>query len=104
MRRDELYVADLVDNTRAIREYLDGIISREQWDQDRVRRDAVVYRLLLLGETASALPDILRERYPDVAWRTLGNEPWLVPGSRREPLALPAAAARPRARSTCQAQ
>src|ERR1035438_5592392 len=63
MRRDELYVADLVDNTRAIREYLDGI-SREQWDQDRVRRDAVVYRLLLLGETASALPDILRDRYP----------------------------------------
>jgi hypothetical protein len=63
MRRDELYLADLVDNTRAIREYLDGI-SREQWDQDRVRRDAVVYRLLLLGETASALPDILRDRYP----------------------------------------
>lgn len=70
MRRDELYVADLVDNTRAIREYLDGI-SREQWDQDRVRRDAVVYRLLLLGETASALPDVLRERYPDVAWRQI---------------------------------
>jgi uncharacterized protein with HEPN domain len=70
MRRDELYVADLVDNTRAIREYLDGI-SREQWDQDRVRRDAVVYRLLLLGETASALPDILRDRYPDVAWRQI---------------------------------
>jgi uncharacterized protein with HEPN domain len=69
-RRDELYVADLVDNTRAIREYLDGI-SREQWDQDRVRRDAVVYRLLLLGETASALPDILRDRYPDVAWRQI---------------------------------
>ena len=64
MRRDELYVAaDLVDNTRAIREYLDGI-SREQRDQDRVRRDAVVYRLLLLGETASALPDIPRDRYP----------------------------------------
>ena len=71
MRRDELYVADLVDNTLpAIREYLDGI-SREQWDQDRVRRDAVVYRLLLLGEGASALPDTLRDRYPDVAWRQI---------------------------------
>ena len=70
MRRDELYVADLVDNTRAIQEYLNGI-SREQWDQDRVRRDAVVDRLLLLGETASALPDILRDRYPDVAWRQI---------------------------------
>ena len=58
MRHDELYVADLVDSTRAIREYLDGI-SREHWDEDRVLRDAVLYRLLLLGEIASALPDAL---------------------------------------------
>jgi uncharacterized protein with HEPN domain len=32
-------------------------------------RDAVLYRLLLLGEIASALPESLRDRYPDVAWR-----------------------------------
>jgi hypothetical protein len=36
MRHDELYVADLVDSTRAVREYPDGI-SREQWDEDRVQ-------------------------------------------------------------------
>jgi len=70
MRREELYVADLADNTRAIREYLDGV-SREQWDQDQLRRDAVLYRLLLLGEIASALPEVLRKRYPDVAWRQI---------------------------------
>jgi uncharacterized protein with HEPN domain len=52
MRRDDLYVADLADTTRAIREYLDSI-SRAQWDEDRVLRDAVLYRLLLLGEIAS---------------------------------------------------
>jgi uncharacterized protein with HEPN domain len=52
MRHDELYVADLIDSTRAVREYLDGI-SREHWDEDRVLRDAVLYRLLLLGEIAS---------------------------------------------------
>ena len=46
-------------------------ISREQWDEDRVLRDAVLYRLLLLGEIASALPDSLRDRYPDVAWRQI---------------------------------
>jgi len=51
MRRDDLYVADLADTTRAIREYLDSI-SRAQWDDDRVLRDAVLYRLLLLGEIA----------------------------------------------------
>ena len=34
-------------------------------------RDAVLYRLLLLGEIAGALPDALRDRYPDVAWRQI---------------------------------
>jgi uncharacterized protein with HEPN domain len=64
MRHDELYVADLVDSTRAVCEYLDGI-SRERWDGDRVLRDAILYRLLLLGEIASAIPDALRESGPD---------------------------------------
>jgi hypothetical protein len=70
MRRDALYIADLVESTRTVRDYLDGI-RREQWDGDRVLRDAVLYRLLLLGEIASALPDLLRDRYPDVAWRQI---------------------------------
>ncbi len=68
MPREELYIADLVDNVRAVREYLHEV-TRERWHADRVLRDAVPYRMLLLGEIASALPDDLRDRYPDVAWR-----------------------------------
>jgi uncharacterized protein with HEPN domain len=68
MQREALYVADLVESTRTVRGYLDGI-TRGQWDDDQVLRDAVLYRMLLLGEIASALPDSLRDRYPDVAWR-----------------------------------
>jgi len=70
MRRDELYLADLVDNVRAVQEYLEGV-ARERWDTDRVLRDAVLYRMLLLGEIASSLPDDLRDRYPEVAWRQI---------------------------------
>jgi hypothetical protein len=66
MRREELYIADLVDNARAVRDYLDGV-TRERWDADRVLRDAVLYRMPLLGEIASALPDELRDRTR--AWR-----------------------------------
>jgi uncharacterized protein with HEPN domain len=70
MQRDELYIADLVDNARAVRGYLDGV-ARERWDADPVLRDAVLYRMLLLGEIASSLPEDLRGRYPDVAWRQI---------------------------------
>jgi uncharacterized protein with HEPN domain len=40
MQRDDLYIADLVESARTVRDYLEGI-SREQWDEDRVLRDAV---------------------------------------------------------------
>jgi uncharacterized protein with HEPN domain len=70
MRREELYLADLIDNARAVRGYLDGV-TRERWDAEDILRDAVLYRMLLLGEIASALPDELRDRYPDVAWRQI---------------------------------
>jgi uncharacterized protein with HEPN domain len=50
MRREELY---LIDNARAVRGYLDSV-ARERWDADSILRDAVLYRMLLLGEIASA--------------------------------------------------
>ena len=59
MRREELYLADLIDNARAVRGYLDGA-TRERWDAENILRDAVLYRMLPLGEIASALPDELR--------------------------------------------
>ena len=43
MQRDALYVADLVESSRTVRGYLDGV-SRERWDEDQVLRDAVLYR------------------------------------------------------------
>jgi uncharacterized protein with HEPN domain len=70
MRREELYLADLVDNARAVRGYLDGV-ARERWDADSILRDAVLYRMLLLGEIAAALPDDIRDRHPEVAWRQI---------------------------------
>jgi uncharacterized protein with HEPN domain len=70
MRREELYLADLVDNARVVIGYLDGV-ARERWDADSILRDAVLYRMLLLGEIASSLPDDIRDRHPEVAWRQI---------------------------------
>lgn len=53
MRRDDLYVADLADTTRAIREYLDSI-SRAQWDEDRVLRARPELTLSLISQLKQA--------------------------------------------------
>ncbi len=39
MRREELYLADLIDNARAVRGYLDGV-TRERWDAEDILRAA----------------------------------------------------------------
>jgi len=39
MRREELYLADLIDNARAVRGYLNGV-TRERWDAEDILRDA----------------------------------------------------------------
>ena len=44
MQREELYLADLIDNARAVRGYLDGV-TRERWDAEDILRDAVLYRI-----------------------------------------------------------
>lgn len=75
MRREELYLADLIDNARAVRGYLDGV-TRERWDAEDILRDAVLYRMLLLGEIASALPDELRDGVDwAVVWKIAQEEP-----------------------------
>jgi uncharacterized protein with HEPN domain len=53
MRREELYLADLIDNVLAVRGYLDGV-TRERSDAEDILRDAVLYRMPLLGEIASS--------------------------------------------------
>jgi hypothetical protein len=105
MRHDELYIADLVDSTRAIREYLDGI-SRERWDEDRVLRDAVLYRLgggregqagqQLVASHQSRLPRLGAfgtehgESGPGLAWWSVRHKDFQWPGGAGTVTATPA--------------
>jgi len=50
--------------------FLSGI-SRSAFLDDKVIRSAVLQRLLVIGEAAASLPDEIRDRYPDVAWRDI---------------------------------
>ena len=64
MRREELYLADLIDNARAVRAYLDGV-TRERWDAEDILRDAVLYRMLLLGEIRAEYPALAKDYEPE---------------------------------------
>ena len=66
-RQWRLYVADIVDAITAIDTYTAGL-TREQFFGDRLRLDAVIKNLMVIGEAAGRVPDDISEASPQIPW------------------------------------
>jgi uncharacterized protein with HEPN domain len=68
MRRDALLVAEMIEAAeQAIT--LVGNLTVEQLQDDRVRREALLWNFTVLGEAATSVSPETKERFPDVQWR-----------------------------------
>ena len=67
MRREELYLSDIVETADAIARYLAGV-DQDAFLKDEEKRDAVLYKFIIMGEAAARLPKALRKRHPQVQW------------------------------------
>ncbi|RMH48111.1 MAG: DUF86 domain-containing protein [Alphaproteobacteria bacterium] len=70
MKSDAVYLHHVLDALRQIEDYMDGI-SLDVFLSDRMRQDAVVRQLEIIGEACRQLSDALRARHPDVPWRAI---------------------------------
>jgi len=69
-RPEDVYLVDIVEACRAVTTFLDGL-GPEEWVADPLRRDAVLYRLTVIGEAASRIGAGLRGRYDKIPWREI---------------------------------
>jgi uncharacterized protein with HEPN domain len=67
MRREELYLTDMLEAADAIGGFLQGI-SREQFLKDDLLRSGVLQKLTIIGEAAARLPMDFCKRHPGVEW------------------------------------
>ncbi len=70
MRREKLYLADIVEAAKAIRSFIEGVTFEKFMDSDVVK-SAVLMKLIVIGEAASKLPQGVKEKYPDIPWRKI---------------------------------
>ena len=66
-RQWRLFVADIVDAIAAIDDYTTGL-AREQFFGDRLRLDAVIKNLTVIGEAAGRVPADITEASPHIPW------------------------------------
>ncbi len=67
MRREELYLADIVEAADAI-EYFLADVGKETFAQDDLLRSAILHKLTIIGEAAARLPAEFHERHPEIEW------------------------------------
>ena len=64
--RDLLYLTHIVETVELVRS--SGADSAALLDEDATLRDATLYRLQTLSESASLLSNALKERHPEIPW------------------------------------
>ena len=67
MRRDELYLSDIVEAADSINAFLSER-TREDFLRDDLLRSAVLHKLTVIGEAAARLSAEFRARHTEVEW------------------------------------
>jgi len=70
MRREDLYLADILIAAAAVSNYIEGV-SRARFDAERMIRSAVIHELQIIGEAVSKISPELKLRYPAIPWNEI---------------------------------
>lgn len=70
MRREELYLTDIVEAIDAIERFLTGI-EKDTFLRDDLIQSAVLQKLAIIGEAAARLSKEFRELHPEIEWEDI---------------------------------
>ena len=73
MKRDvNLFIQDISDNINNIESFSKNL-NKEKFESNKLRQNAIIRCLEIIGEAAKNIPDSFREKYPDMPWREVAG-------------------------------
>ena len=70
MPTEELFLQDIVQSIDAVERFLAGV-NEARFLTDEILQNAVLMKLVVIGEAAARLSNQLRERYPEIEWKSI---------------------------------
>ncbi len=71
MRGDHLRLLDILDACEVILQYTPEL--HRAFDEDPPLRSHILFHIQIIGEATSKLSQSLRDRYPDVPWKSIAR-------------------------------
>ena len=70
MRREELYLTDIVEAADAIQRFLVDV-GQNTFLRNELLQSAVLQKLMIIGEAASRLSKEFRDKHPEIEWEDI---------------------------------
>ena len=67
-----VYIEDIIESIQKIKEYTSHL-TEEEFDDSDSCRDAVLMRLVVIGESAHKIPTDVQEKFNAIPWRKIIN-------------------------------
>ncbi len=73
MIRDlNLFIKDIIQNLKDIESFSSGL-GKEEFAKDKLRQNAIIRSLEVIGEAVKNIPDSFRKKYPNIPWKKIAG-------------------------------
>lgn len=71
-RNINLFIQDILDNIRDIESFSKGL-TKQKFKNDKLKQNAIIRSLEVIGEAARNIPNSFREKYQEIPWRKIAG-------------------------------
>ena len=73
MNRDtNLFIEDIIQNIRDIESFSKGL-TKDKFMKDKLRQNAIIRSLEIIGEAVKNVPDSFRDKYLNIPWKKMAG-------------------------------
>jgi uncharacterized protein with HEPN domain len=72
MKDDSIFIEHILEAIDQIMDYTEGV-NKEEFDTNRMRQDAVIRQIEIIGEAAKKISSTTTQKFPEIPWKQMAG-------------------------------